>query len=159
MTVASAMVVIATVGRNETGLRPALSLPIGLSAVPIAALGVGSMISGIKANQKYSRWVSENGLDAPASGNGMMAAGVVLSATGAMAMGFAIDHNRRVTTPDLGDRMLTGLSATTLAGGVMLLGGGVIQRSRFAAWEGIGYVRPGFYAGRGGSGLLISGRF
>lgn len=159
LAVASVMVVVATIGRNEAGLRPGLSLPIGLSAVPLVAVGVGSLISGMKANQKYTRWVADNGLDAPASGNGMIAAGVVLGTVGAISMGFAVDHNRRIDTPDLGDRMWTGMSGATLAAGVALMGGGVIQRSRFAAWEGMGYVRPGFYAGRGGAGLTISGRF
>lgn len=159
LVLASVMAVIATVGRNEAGLTSKQSIPIGLIAVPVAGLGVAAMISGIKANEKYRRWVSENGLDAPASGNGMLVAGVVLGSVGAMSMGFAIDHNRRVANPDTGDRVMTGVSATTLAAGVMLLGGGVIQRSRFSAWEGIGYVRPGFYAGREGGGLAISGRF
>lgn len=159
LALASVMAVIATVGRDEAGLTSKQTIPIGVSVVPVAGLGVASMIAGIKANQKYTRWVSDHGLDAPASGNGMLVAGVVLSSVGALSLGFSIDHNRRVSNPDLGDRLMTGLSATSLAGGVMLLGGGVIQRSRFAAWEGIGYVRPGFYAGREGGGLAISGRF
>jgi hypothetical protein len=159
LALASVMAVIATVGRNEAGLTSKQTIPIGLTAVPVAGLGVAAMIAGIKANQKYTRWESDNGLDAPASGNGMLVAGVVLSSVGAVSMGFAIDHNRGVANPDTGDRAMTGVSAATLAAGVMLLGGGVIQRSRFSAWEGIGYVRPGFYAGREGGGLAISGRF
>ncbi len=156
---ASLMVVVATVGRNESGLTSKQSIPVGLTALPVAAIGIGAMFSGMKANQKYTRWVADNGLDAPASGNGLLVAGTVLSAVGAVSMGFAIDHNRRVNSSDIGDRLLTGLTGTLLAGGVMLVGGGVIQRSRFSAWEGIGYVRPGVYAGRGGAGLTLSGRF
>ena len=159
LALASVMLVLATLGRNEAGLTSKQALPIGLTALPLSIIGVTSLVGGIKANQKFTRWESENGLRAPASGNGMLVAGVVLSAAGAISMGFAIDHAHRVTNPDLGDRVLTGMAATTMAGGVMLLGGGVIQRSRFAAWEGVGYVRPGFYAGRSGGGLMLSGRF
>jgi hypothetical protein len=156
---ATVMVVLATIGRNEAGLDSKQTIPIGLTAIPIAGLGAAAMVAGIKTNQKYNRWVDENGLDAPAPGNGMLVAGVMLSSVGAITMGFAIDHNRRIANPDMGDRALTGVSAATLASGVMLLGGGVIQRSRFSAWEGVGYIRPGFYAGREGGGVAISGRF
>jgi hypothetical protein len=155
----SVMIVLATVGSNEAGLTGKETIPVGLSSIPIAGLGAAALVGGISANKKYNRWVEDNGLDAPASGNGLLVAGAALSAVGAISMGFAIDHNRGVANPDLGDRMLTGMSGATLASGVLLLGGGVIQRARFSAWEGVGYVRPGFYAGREGGGVAISGRF
>ncbi|MFV8754647.1 hypothetical protein ACNOYE_29220 [Nannocystaceae bacterium ST9] len=156
---ASILVVLATVGRNEVGVSSREALPIGLSALPVGGVGVAMLMSGMKANKRYTAWVADNHLDAPASGNGLLVSGLMLGAAGAISLGLAIDHNRKVDAPDLGDRTITGLSAATLASGVMLLGGGGVQRAHFSAWEGVGYVRPGFYAGRGGVGLTISGRF
>lgn len=156
---ASVMVMLATLGRDEVDLRRNQALGVGLAAIPIGAMSSALLISGVKAHQRYARWESDNALDAPASGNGLLVAGVVLGGVGALATSLAIDHNRGLPNPDSGDRVLTALSLTTLGSGVLLLGGGVIQRARFSGWEGAGYLRPGFYANRGGGGLSLTGRF
>lgn len=156
---ASMMATFATLGRNELGLARGQALALGLSAVPLTAISGALLVGGIKGTQRYAAWQRDNAIDAPASGNGMLVAGVVLGGVGALATALAADRARRVDDPDVGDRVLTGLSIATLSGGVLLLGGGVIQRARFSAWEGAGYLRPGVYANRSGAGLSLSGRF
>ncbi len=156
---ASMMATFASLGRNELGLARGQALALGLSAVPLTAISGALLVGGIKGTQRYAAWQRDNAIDAPASGNGMLVAGVVFGGVGALATALAADRARRVDDPDIGDRVLTGLSIATLSGGVLLLGGGVIQRARFSAWEGVGYMRPGVYANRSGAGLSLSGRF
>ncbi len=157
MSAAMQLTALAGPGWGELERRDAAILA-GLS-LPVALASSGMLIGGTKAHRKYERWADRNGVHPPKPGNGMILVGSAVSVVGIGTMGLTIQHAVTDPTPTRGNWAAVGVTGLLVGVGIALTTGGMVTRSKFAAWERSGYLSPGPLALERGGGLSLSGRF
>ena len=159
MGVSGVLVVTALAGPGWADLDQRDAAILAGVSVPFALAGIGMVVTGAKTQRKFRRWAERNQLSPPKPGNGAIVAGTAISITG--IAGVAAGTQAAVTEagPSRGQWVAVGLSAGLTAIGVTVVVAGMLDRSKFAAWERGAQLSPAPLAWRGGGGLGLAGRF
>jgi hypothetical protein len=159
MAASSVLAITALAGPGWLDLDRREAIIAGGVAVPLALAGFGMIVSGSKSARRYEDWASRNQLSPPESGNGMLVVGALMTVGFAGTAAYGAQWALTNPNPQRGNWAPAVVSGSASAIGMVLLGAGMLKRSKYASWERSAYVLPGPMALERGAGVAISGRF
>jgi hypothetical protein len=138
--------------RRDAAIAGGLSIPLALGSVALVAAGHSS-------TRRLENWSSNNQLSPPETGNGLLVIGAFTTLGFAGTAAYATQWALTQPNEQRSNWIPTAVAGGATLVGMVLLGAGMLRRSKFAMWERQAYALPGPMALEHGGGVSVAGRF